>query len=398
MIRTLTFSTLFPNAMQPSHGVFVENRLRKLLATGKVSTRVVAPVPWFPIASPRFGEYGRFAAVPAHETRGGIEIDHPRYLVLPRIGMRLSPWTLFWSARRAVAALRGRGFEFDLIDAHYFYPDGVAAVWLGRELGKPVVITGRGTDLNLIPRYPMPRRLIAEAAQGAAGLITVCAALRDPLVELGVAPEKVNVLRNGVDLDVFRPLDRGVERARLGLTRPTLLSIGHLIERKGHDLVIGALARLPDAELLIAGDGPEDANLKALAERLGVTARVRFLGRKPHAELAGLYSAVDATVLASSREGWANVLLESMACGTPVVASAIWGTPEVVAAPVAGRLVRERTAEGFATEIAALLADPPDRAATRRYAEGFSWDDTTAGQLRLFESILARRPGAAGGV
>ncbi|MBM3525043.1 MAG: glycosyltransferase family 4 protein, partial [Alphaproteobacteria bacterium] len=345
-----------------------------------------------------FGAYGQFAAVPPQETRGDIPVDHPRYLVVPRIGMNVAPTLLFHAARRAMAKLLADGVRIDLIDAHYFYPDGVAAVRLGRHFGKPVVVTGRGTDLTLISKMPTPRRMIRDAALVADGLITVAAALRDPLVELGVPAERITVLRNGVDLDFFRPLDRQEARRRWNVSRPMVLSIGNLVELKGHHLVIGAIARMPGAELLIAGDGPEEANLRSLAGQLGVSDRVRFLGRRSQADLPSLYNAADVMILASSREGWANVLLESMACGTAVVASSVWGTPEVVAAPEAGALVAERSAEAFAVALGAALANPPERAATRRYAEGFSWDETTAGQIRLFESIIARNPGASGRV
>ncbi len=153
---------------------------------------------------------------------------------------------------------------------------------------------------------------------------------------LGAPDDKVTVLRNGVDLTQFRPVDRAAARAALGLTRPTLLSVGHLIERKGHHRVIEAMTRLPEFELLIVGEGPEHGRLAALIERLGLAERVRLLGARPHAELPSLYGAADILVLASTREGWANVLLEAMACGTPVVASNIWGNPEVVRDAAAG--------------------------------------------------------------
>jgi glycosyltransferase involved in cell wall biosynthesis len=103
------------------------------------------------------------------------------------------------------------------------------------------------------------------------------------------------------------------------------------------------------------------------------------------------YGAADALVLASSREGWANVLLESMACGTPVIASNVWGTPEVVASPDAGILMSERTPQGLVQAVHALRASYPQHEATRRYAEKFSWDDTTQGQIKLFQKILAKR-------
>jgi teichuronic acid biosynthesis glycosyltransferase TuaC len=207
-----------------------------------------------------------------------------------------------------------------------------------------------------------------------------------------VPDEKVRVLRNGVDLKLFSPpRDREAARRRFGLTGPTMVSVGALIERKGHHITIGALPNLPGVRLLLAGKGAEQANLEALAKRLGVADRVSFLGQQGHEVLPELYAAADLSVLSSSREGWANVLLESMACGTPVVATAIWGTPEVVAVPEAGRLMAARTAEACAEAVKALLADPPDRAATRAYAEGFSWDATTQGQIELFQSILTRR-------
>jgi glycosyltransferase involved in cell wall biosynthesis len=159
---------------------------------------------------------------------------------------------------------------------------------------------------------------------------------------------------------------------------------------KGHDLVIEALPSLPEVRLLIVGDGPFRPELEALAGSLGVSDRVRFLGRRPHEELPELYEAADALVLASMREGWPNVLLESMACGTPVIASGVGGIPEVVAAPEAGRILPERTSAAIAATVKSLFAAPPDRAATRAYAEKFSWEATTRGQIRLFQEILAR--------
>jgi glycosyltransferase involved in cell wall biosynthesis len=199
------------------------------------------------------------------------------------------------------------------------------------------------------------------------------------------------VLRNGVDLERFRLLDRDRARSDLGIgSRPTLLSVGYLIERKGHHLVIEALAQLPDHQLLIVGGGPERMALELLAARLGVDDRVRFVGVVPQHLLPSYYNAADILVLASSREGWANVLLESMACGTPVVATSIWGTPEVVADPVAGRLASERSAAALVAAVVELSSAMPSRLQVRRYAEQFSWSDTTNGQLELFNSIVRR--------
>jgi len=394
-LRLLTFSTLYPNNARPNHGVFVENRLRHLVAGGEASSEVVAPVPWFPLDHPWFGDWAVNARVVASETRHGLTILHPRFPVIPRVGMSLAPLLLYRAMLPVIGRLLREGHAFDAIDAHYVYPDGVAAVWLGRRFGLPVVVTARGTDVSLIPRFARPRRMIRQAIGGAAALIAVSAALKDALVEIGAPEGKVTVLRNGVDTELFRPpADRDAARAALGLRRQTLISVGLLIERKGHHRTIEAMTQLPDFELLIVGEGPERDRLNALIARLGVADRVRLLGACPHAELPSLYGAADASILASSREGWANVLLESMACGTPVIASPIWGNPEVVRAPEAGLIMRENTADGVAEGVRRLFANLPSRAATRAYAEPFSWDETTAGQLALFRRVIAEHAGA----
>jgi teichuronic acid biosynthesis glycosyltransferase TuaC len=393
-MKLLTFSTLFPNTVKPSHGIFVETRLRYLLGSGKVESKVVAPVPWFPSQHPRFGDYAGFAKVPRRETRYDIDVRHPRYLVIPKVGMTAAPWLLAQSAKKEIGRIIDEGYDFDAIDAHYFYPDGVAAVMLGQYFNKPVVITARGTDINLIPQYALPRKQLMWAAENAAGMITVCNALRDEMVQLGMPGERIVPLRNGVDLQRFQPMDRQAARSKLGMDGFTLVSVGLLDKRKAHDLTIGALPLMPDTTLFIAGTGPERKNLEMQARQLGVLDRVNFLGAVAQPQLKEYYNAADAMVLASSREGWANVLLESMACGTPVVASNVWGTPEVVGAPEAGVLMPERTSEGIARAVRTLREHYPAHAATRRYAENFSWDATTDGQIQLFSRII----GSAGGV
>lgn len=387
-MRLLTFSTLYPNAEQPNHGIFVETRLRHLLASGHIESRVVAPVPWFPLQHPACGRYASYAKVPSTETRFGIPIIHPRYPLIPKIGMSAAPFLLAHAVKPVLQKLIDEGYDFDLIDAHYFYPDGVAAAILARHFNKPVVITARGSDINLLAQYRLPRKLIVWAAHQADGIITVCNALKHELVKLGVSEQHITTLRNGVALQRFYPGNREQLRNTLWLEKFTLLSAGNLVPEKGHDLVIKALPALADAHLVIAGGGAQRQNLETLAQQLNVADRVRFLGVLPQDQLIDYYRAVDALVLASSREGWANVLLESMACGTPVVASNVSGTPEVVASPEAGVLIDERTPEGIARGVRALRAGYPSHMATRSYAERFSWDDTTVGQLRLFQRIL----------
>lgn len=394
-IRTLLFSTLYPSSVRPCQGIFVETRLRELLSTGRVETKVVSPVPWFFSTHPRFGDYARKASTPLRELYHGIDVQHPRYFLPPKVGMTIAPFALAMGAVSAVKQLLDEGYDFDVIDAHYYYPDGVAAALLAHHFKRPFTVTARGTDLNLIPQYTLPRWMMQWAACRAAASVGVCSALVDVLRAWKIPQDRLHVMRNGVDLLRFRPLAQDAVRAELGLTgSPILLSVGYLVELKGHHIAIDALAHLlpshPQARLVIVGDGEERARLGDLCLRLGVQERVTFTGALPNVELFRWYSAADVLILASSREGWANVLLESMACGTPVVASRICGTPEVVREDVAGRLVDRRDGVAFAHAIDKLLASYPERAQVRSYAEKFSWQSTTDAQLALFQKIAMK--------
>ncbi|MEZ5980767.1 MAG: glycosyltransferase [Parvularculaceae bacterium] len=387
-MRILTLTTLYPNEAQPSHGVFVENRLRAFADRHPgAEIRVIAPVPWVPSAAGWIGKYGEYARAPRTESRRGFELRHPRYFIPPKIGMTYAAQALERCFYREARRLLREGWDFDLIDAHYLYPDGIAAVRAAHRLGKPVVITARGTDVNLLPNFPRQRKMIMEAVRDANAIITVAAALKDELVRLGAPNEKISVLRNGVDLSLFRPLDRNEIRHRLSLSGDVIASVGHLIERKGHDLVIEAIKSLPEATLLIVGEGEERAALAALAHRLGVEDRVRFLGKVAHEKLAEIYNAADALALASSREGWPNVLLEAMACGTQAVATPVWGSGEVITAPEAGGLASERSANAMAEALRTALSTRPSREATRAYAERFSWNETSDRLQSIFEDV-----------
>lgn len=386
-MKILTFTTLFPNSVQNHHGIFTETTLKHQLATEKICATVVAPVPWFPSKNPRFGRYGAFATIPHLERRIGVDVHHPRYFLPPKVGMHIAPFLL---AKAALPVMKkiAAGDGFDVIDAHYFYPDGVAAVLLGMYLNRPVVVSALGTDINLIPKFPLARSMIKWAGAHTSSMITVCDALKREMVELGMNGDKIHPLRNGVDLELFYPVAKEEARAALHIDGFTMLSVGHLDPRKGHDRTIAALRYLPDVSLIIVGGGTDQAKLQQLAVREGVKERVRFVPPISQSQLRSYYGACDALVLASSREGWANVLLEAMACGTPVVASNVWGTPEVIQAPEAGVLLEENTPRGIAGGVQHLRAHYPLRAATRAYAERFGWGATTAGQLNLFRQAI----------
>ncbi len=373
--HVLTFTSLYPNQVQPRHGIFVENRMKELVKQHPVDLTVVAPVPWFPFKGKRFSQYGTFASVPKKEIRHNFTVYHPRYLVIPKVGMSLAPALMALSLFPFIKQLH-KQHSFDLIDGHFFYPDGVVATLFGKLLKLPVINTARGNDITLYPKYTLPRVMIKWAIENSNAVISVCKFLSDKINALGVNQPNNLVMRNGVNLALFQPQNREEMRKELGLSSFTLISVGHFIERKGHHYVIDAVNQLPDCKLILIGDGPMESQLKTQVEKLGLNDRVIFTGGLKQQQLPDYYSAADCMVLASSREGWANVLLESMACGTPVVATRISGTPEVVLNDTAGILIDERSGSGIAAGIKQLQQHYPSRKKTRRYAESFSWDDT----------------------
>jgi glycosyltransferase involved in cell wall biosynthesis len=383
-VRLLTFTTLYPNSAQPFHGLFVERRLRRLLATGGVEAQVVAPVPWFPWGGGAFGRYAKFARAPSAEDVDGLRVTHPRYPVIPKIGMSVAPALMARALGRHVSGLLHRG-KFDLIDAHYFYPDGVAAARIARKAGRPVVITARGSDINLLANYKAPRRQILRAAADAAAIITVSDALRVKLIELGVADEKITVLRNGVDLAAFRPEARAATES----AGPILLSVGNLVNGKGHDVAIRAVAGIAGARLVIVGDGPLRHELVALAQGQQVAERVTFLGQVDQDALRTCYNTADATILASAREGMPNVVLESLACGTPVIASHVGGIPEVLTSDVAGVLLERSSPDCLRAAILALRERRLPKSAVREFALRFAWEPTINAQIALYRKVLA---------
>ena len=238
----------------------------------------------------------------------------------------------------------------------------------------------------------LPGRALGAGRHGMPmGLAAVSRGLKQRLAILGIAEERVHVLRNRADPTLFRPTDRDAARRVLGLIRPTLLAVGNLVRLKSHRMMVEALLSLLAVDPVIVGEGPERAAIEA-----GVADRVRLLGHVQQDRLPDIYSAADLLLLVSTREGWPNVLLESMACGTLVIASDIDAIADIVAAPEAGRILKEPTAERLAATAREFLAALPARAATHAYAEGFDWQSTPEGQVTLFHEICKHRLGRGG--
>ena len=269
-----------------------------------------------------------------------------------------------------------------MIDGHYYYPDGVAVEKVAHKLGVPFTVTARGTDINYIPQHhPVARKRIQHVFTRAKRNMAVCQALLDCMTdELGASKDTAVVARNGVDLELFAYADETLHQQRQSekgvKEKKLVLAVGHLVERKGHHLIIDAIKDIEGCELWILGAGPMAADLDAQIKSLGLGHRVRLIGEMKQADMVPFYQAADCLVLASSREGWANVLLESMACGTPVVATKVWGTPEVMPIHEKQFLV-ERNSTALKRAIATRLDATTSRKETRAHAEKFSWKATS---------------------
>ena len=391
MLRVLTLATLFPTRERPTFGVFVERQTRALAAQPDVVVRIVSPVGLPPWPLSLHPHYLSSRKLPLSEEIEGLRIDRPRFLALPRFGQAAAARRL---AQAALPLLREihRECPFDAIDAEFFWPDGVAAMHLSRALGIPFSIKARGSDIDHWGHVAGISEQMIEASEQADGLLAVSEALKRRMLALGM-PERIRVHYTGVDLDLFRPAaDRVQAKAELGIAGPLIVSIGALIPLKGHRLAIEAMALLPDATLLIAGDGPERAELERLAKGLG--GRVRLLGGLPHAELPRLLAAADAMLLASEREGLANAWVEALACGTPIVISDAGGAREVIDRAEAGRIA-QRNPEAIAAALRSLIDSPPDTAAVRRSAERFSWPKNGAELADHLREIAAGTARAA---
>lgn len=386
MINLLVLTTLYPNSEQPRHGIFIETRLKELRKSGDISATVIAPVPWFPIASERFGQYGTYAKVPRVEEREGVTVHHPRYLVLPKIGMYITPFFLAVALLFTTLKLARQGNKFDLIDAHYFYPDGVAAALVSLFVRLPLVISARGSDVNVLPCYWGPRKLIQWAGRRANAVVAVSETLRKKILSLGIPPERTYTLRNGVDTGFFK---RSSSQTNANSSDSlALLSVGNLVELKGHHLVIEALAQLPDSvKLTVVGSGPEDAVLRQLARELELEERVSFVSNVLQHELVEIYSRSDLMVLASSREGWANVILEALACGVPVVATNVGGAKEAITDSVAGLVIDERSATAIAKAIEEVCQKGFAPEAASDYAQSYGWDEVVTKQVELYKGV-----------
>jgi teichuronic acid biosynthesis glycosyltransferase TuaC len=387
-LRVLAITKIFPNAAEPLSAPF--NRQQFAALARRCELEVMATIPWFPGAGllARWSSAGKLAAVPAHEQIAGIAVSHPRTLFVPRLAH--SAWGPLYAASIAPAVRRHRG-KVDVVLGSWAYPDGFAAILAARLLGVPCVVKLHGSDINVMAKLPGPRRLLAWALPQAARVVAVSRALADEVAELGVPRDRIAVVMNGVDAELFRPRDRAAARRELGLPAgPLALYVGNLKPEKGvHDLMRAwdRVARdLPDAALAIVGGGPERAALEA-----ALPPRARLCGPQPLAAIPTWLAACDVLVLPSHVEGTPNVVLEALACGRRVVASAVGGVPDVITSQALGTLVPARDPDQLATALTQGLRTPYVPEAVAELGARGGWEASAT----ALHAVLAAAAGAS---
>ncbi len=393
--RLIVFSSLFPSSALPHAGLFIRERMFRV---GRhLPLVVISPRPWFPgqalIRRLRPGyrpQPGRL------EQQQGIEVRFPRFFALPGLLRQLDGFMMALASLPTLWRLKRQGYN--VIDAHFAYPDGYAATLLGRWLNLPTSITLRGTEVPH-SRNPALRARVAKALARATRVFSVSDSLRQLAISLGMPAAKGRVIGNGIDLDRFQPVPRAEARQRFGLPEDArvLVSVGALVERKGFHRVIECLPELLQEQpnlhyLIVGGANPEGdmlPELRAQVAAAGLEAQVHFLGALPPEELKWPLSAADVFVLATRNEGWANVFLEAMACGLPVVATDVGGNREVVCRPELGAIVPFGERAALTTALRDALRHPWPRQAILDYAAENAWDTRVRVLLAEFAAIHA---------
>lgn len=389
-------SSLFPSQMQPGAGLFVRERAFRLGA--RFPLCVVSPVPWFPFQGLlRKLRPGWRPCAPRRETQRGFDVSFPRFFSVPMVLRRLDGLAMALGAWPRLRRLKRQG-RLDIIDAHFGYPDGYAAGLLGRWLDVSVTITLRGTE-SRHALDPQLRPLLAAGLKRADRVFSVSESLRHVALQLGVDPARTRVVGNGVDIARFYPLPKAECRAALKLPTegPVLITVGGLVERKGFHRVMAVLPELlhdfPALKYLVVGgpspEGDWTERLKRMAHELQLQDCVQFLGPLPPDELRQVLSAADVFVLSTRNEGWANVFLEAMACGLPVITTDVGGNAEVVCQAELGAVLPFGDATALTEALKRALLQPWDRLAIRRHAEANVWDRRIDDLEQEFNALAA---------
>lgn len=395
-LRIAVVSTFYPNPSAPYRTLFVRHLVRSLAEQADV--RVLAPVPYAPPWPPS-RRWRALRAVPDEHDDGPLRISHPRYLVIPKVdalsgfsyARALLPWLRRMRAERPI----------DVLHAHCVYPDGVGVALTARQLGIPLVVTAHGSDLNLDARRASLRGQMRWALRRAAGIIAVSEDLCRKAIDL--APEARDrttcIPCAGVDAAVFHNGDRLAARAARSLEPESRIAlfVGNLVAIKALDVLLAAWRLLlaagtvGDADrLVLIGDGVLRQQLSTQIRAKELRGTVQLLGALPQQEVAGWMQAASVLCLSSHQEGMPNVVIEALASGLPVTATAVGGIPDLVKPHVNGCLAAPGDARQLAQALAEAFGRNWDAVQIAATAAGYNWKDLATRNLEVLRSAAGR--------
>ena len=392
-MKILAITNLFPNSSEPTRGMFNFQQLKELAKFPEVEIKIIAPIPWFPRLN-IIRRWAKLVEIPEKETIGGFEVYHPRYLVIPKIFRCLYGFFFFFGVFK-VAKDINKIFKFDCILATWAYPDGFGSYLISKILKKPIVIKIHGTDINSYIKYYFRRKMICYTLKHSHKVIAVSDALKKKVIEIGVPEERIIVIPNGINTDLFRPMEKENCRKELDLPieKKIVLFVGNLKPEKGLSTLIKACNQINKVEdkkylLVILGDGQLQKTLKNKVNQLNMMDIVRFEGRKPHDEIPIWINACDVFCLPSLNEGCPNVVLEALACAKPVVATNVGGIPEIISSESLGILVEPMNWESLAKAIIKALGKSWDYSKLKKSCWKYSWSENVVDLKVILENSL----------
>lgn len=393
--KILVLSRNYPNNILPGLGLWVKRLVHHCKDTCEL--KVVSPVPYFPPIGILI-KYSRFSRVDKYSCNDGIETFYPRFLVGPGRSLYITEALMYYMGVRNTVKKLYKTFAFNLIHAHFSYPDGVVAALLGRHYKVPVVITEHAPwKPNWMDNQRLVRWQAVWAAKECKVLIAVSNSVKDTITHFTGQPEKIRIIPVGTDGSTFTtPQDHDMVK------KNQVLYVGFINFNKGVDILLKAIhrviKRIPDTKLLMIGGGfynntlRQEKQLRSMAEDLGVDSHIEFAGIKSPIEVAKYMRESTLLVLPSRAESFGAVLVEALACGTPVVATRCGGPEDIVTDEV-GILVQKEDDNALAHAIEMVLTQQKmyDPAKLRAYAlDNFSWKRIASKTIDLYKETIEK--------
>ena len=382
-MNVLTITTLYPNALEPRHGIFIKNRFLALDKLEGFNRKVIAPVPHCPPLRKIFKKYQRYENLPEYDDQNGIDVYHPKYMTLPGGYLIDNAESMAKAAEETIEQIYKDDNSFDLVDGQFLYPDGVAASLVAKAHKKPLILTARGSDVNYWMEDKKAREKILQAIDYATKVICVSRALKETLLSYGVKDSKLAVIYNGVDPKCFNT------KAKINpLREKYFLTVGNLVPLKGHHITLNTFFEMPKKRLIMVGNGEQRRDLKKQAKELGIHGRVQMIKHLDQEKLAEFYAGATATILMSSMEGMPNIVLESLAVGTPVVATNVGGIPEVINKEN-GILLKDRNEYDLLKALEKVQEINWDRGKIAKTVKDFRWEDVAKKQFLIYSEAIS---------